>query len=67
VALAKAAAKATSAKLPMADLGSVNASPAKPQASTLWHSTIQLRRRPRRSSTGKGTRSTKGAQRNLNE
>jgi hypothetical protein len=67
VAEAKAAANAISANMPIAFLGSVSASPAKLMTRIVWHSRIQLRRRPSLSSSGSGTRSTSGDHRNLNE
>jgi len=65
VAEAKAPMKAMSAKVPMLVRGSTAASAKKVPTSSSWHRSSQLRRRPRRSRPGSGTRSTSGDHRNL--
>ena len=65
VAEASAAITAKMAKVPILVVGFVAASPAKAKIMIDWHITIQLFRRPTRSSSGSFSRSTSGDHRNL--
>jgi hypothetical protein len=66
VAEANAPITATKANQPSARRGSDIASPKKVAVNKTWQTNSQLRRRPKRSSTGSRTRSTSGDHRNLN-